>query len=144
MKTSLSTGYRYPFAFVAFGGHPSLWWMHFLKKGFYHCLLVLGNGREWIVIDPLRHYTDLILLKHIAIRDFFREKGYRLVNATPTVPKLSPARFRPCTCVETVKRFLGIETPFLFTPYQLFCHLTSKKGKFSLTKEKKCDIVGFS
>lgn len=130
MKTSLAVGYRYPFAFVAFGGQPTLWWMHFLKKGFYHCLLILGNGHEWIVIDPLRHYTDLILLKHITIRAFFRDKGYKLLRATPSIPKLTPARLRPYTCVETVKRFLGIEAPFLFTPYQLFCYLKLKKENF--------------
>ena len=127
MKTTLSSGVRYPFAYVAFGGQPTRWWMHFLKKGFYHCALVLGNGRDWILIDPLVHFTDLIVLRDINILDAFKNKEYRLIRTTPQIPKLTPVQFRPLTCVETVKRFLGIYQPKIWTPYQLFKFLFLKK-----------------
>jgi len=129
MKATLSEGYRYPFAYVAFGGRRTRWWMRFLKRGFYHCALVLGNGREWILIDPLVHFTDLIVLKNGDIREAFRQKGYRLIRTTPVIPSLTRTQFRPLTCVEVVKRFLGINQPFIWTPYQLFNFLFLKKGK---------------
>ena len=56
-------GYRYQKAVVGFGGRQTLWWMRFLKKGFYHCIIALGNDDEWVVIDPLLHFTDMIVLK---------------------------------------------------------------------------------
>ena len=127
MKTTLSEGYRYPFAYVAFGGRKTRWWMHFLKKGFYHCALLLGNGREWILIDPLVHFTDLIVLKNTAVRKVLKQNGYRLVRTTPAIPPVTNVQFRALTCVEVVKRFLGINQPKIWTPYQLFKFLFLKK-----------------
>ena len=127
MKTTQGHGYRYPFAYVAFGGRRTKWWMRFLKKGFYHCALVLGNGYEWILIDPLIHFTDLIILKNVSPVTVLKEKGYRLIRTTPAIPDLTNTQFRPFTCVETVKRFLGIDNRFIWTPYQLFCFLYLKK-----------------
>ena len=124
-----SVGYRFPFAWVAFGGEPTHWWTYFLKRGFYHCFVILGNGREWCIIDPVLHYTDFIMIKTRHVEDLFYNKGYQLVRTTPRLPTSGRFRLRPYTCVETVKRFLGIESPFLWTPYQLFCWLKSKKGK---------------
>lgn len=127
MNISISEGYRYPFAYVAFGGTKSHWWMNFLKKGFYHCALVLGNGREWVLIDPLVQITDLIVLKKAPVLDILKQKGYQLIQTTPCTPKSTRILFRPLTCVETVKRFLGINQPKIWTPYQLFKFLFLKK-----------------
>ena len=130
LKYILSVGYRPAFAYVAFGGLPTHWWTYFLKKGFYHCLLIIGNGREWCIIDPVIHFTDLIIVKTLHIEQFFIEKGYRLVRTTPQIPHKIKFHLRPMTCVETVKKFLGIESPYLWTPYQLFRFLMQKKENF--------------
>ncbi len=122
-----SIGYRLPFAFVAFGGTPTHWWTYFLKKGFYHCFLILGNGREWYIIDPVMHFTDFIIVKTHHIEKFFLNKGYQLIRTTPILPTRVRFFLRPCTCVETVRRFLGIQHPFLWTPHQLFSYLIKKK-----------------
>jgi hypothetical protein len=127
MKETLSQGYRYPFAYVAFGGTRTRWWMRFLEKGFYHCALVIGNGREWLLIDPLIHFTDLIMMKNAPVLDILRQKGYQLVRTTPVQPPLTKTQLRPYTCVETVKRFLGINKAKIWTPYQLFRFLNLKK-----------------
>ena len=129
IKSSYFQGYRLPFAYVAFGGHPTHWWTKFLKKGFYHCFLILGNGREWCIIDPVMHFTDFIIVKTQHIESFFLRQGYQLVRTTPHFPQKISFFLRPCTCVETVRRFLGIQAPNLWTPYQLFCHLIKKKEK---------------
>ena len=127
MKNIMAQGYRYPFAYVAFGGTKTRWWMRFLKKGFYHCALVLGDGRDWILIDPLGGFTDMIVLKNTAIIRILKMKGYRLIRTTPHMPQDIDIQLRPMTCVETVKRFLGIRRAEIWTPYQLFKFLFLKK-----------------
>ncbi|MGN1063139.1 MAG: hypothetical protein ACI4QM_02315 [Alphaproteobacteria bacterium] len=129
MKTTLLQGYRYPYALVGFGGTPRYWWMRFLKKGFYHCFVVLGNGYEWLLIDPLAHFTDAIILKNIDIKRALISKGYHVIRTTPRIPTCTNTQLMPSTCVETVKRFLGIKNRYILTPYQLFCFLSHKKGK---------------
>ena len=126
-KYAFSVGYRPAFAYVAFGGAPTHWWTYFLKKGFYHCFLILGDGREWCIIDPVLHFTDLIIVKTLHIESFFLDKGYQLVRTTPAIPQKIKFYLRPYTCVETVKGFLGISKPNLWTPHQLFCYLIKKK-----------------
>ena len=121
-------GFRYPYAIVGFGGRPLHWWTFFLKKDFYHCVLALGDGFNWIVIDPLLHYTDLLILKGVDIGACFKEKGYKILWVKPVIPPLKKRFLRPSTCVETVCRFLGIQHPFIWTPYQLY-HFLLKKGK---------------
>ena len=123
------SAYRFPFAYVAFGGNPTHWWTKFLKKDFYHCLLIMGNGFEWILIDPIWNYTDLIYIRNKNILSFFKEKGYCLVRTTPQLTSAQKGHFRPLTCVEIVKRFLGISNPKIWTPHQLYQFILSKKGK---------------
>ena len=123
------SAYRFPFAYVAFGGKPPHWWTKFLKKGFYHCLLILGNGYEWILIDPIWNYTDLIFIRNKKILSILDEKGYHLLRTTPQLSLNTKGHFRPLTCVETVKRFLGISNPKIWTPFQLFQFISTKKGK---------------
>ena len=123
IQTSIVNAYRFPFAYVAFGGNPTHWWTRFLKKGFYHCALLIGNGFEWILIDPVMHYTDLILMHQRHAPEILKNKGYLLVRTTLKMPKKVSFHFRPMTCVETVKRFLGLTNPKIWTPYQLFLYL---------------------
>ena len=129
MKNTKLTGYRYPFAYVGFGGEPRFWWMRLLKKGFCHCCVVLGNGYEWILIDTLSHFTDIIVLKNVDIKKALTNQGYQLIRTTPVIPNVSRAILMPFTCVEAAKRFLGIKNRFILTPYQLFKFLLKKKGK---------------
>ena len=103
--------------------------MRLLKKGFYHCFVVLGNGYEWILIDTLSHFTDIIVLKNVDIKKALTNQGYQLIRTTPVIPNVSRAILMPFTCVETAKRFLGIKNRFILTPYQLFKFLLKKKGK---------------
>ena len=119
-------GYRFEKAVVGFGGQPTLWWMLFLKKGFYHCFVALGRQNEWIIIDPLLHFTDVILVRDINIYSFFKKRGYRFVDVLLKEPQKIRLRVMPYTCVETVKRFIGVDKSFIFTPYRLFCYLNKK------------------
>lgn len=129
MKNNALKGYRYPYALVGFGGRPRIWWMKYLKKGFSHCFVVLGNGFEWILVDPLAHYTDVIVLKNVNVKGYLKSNGYKIIQTTPGIPNNTKPFLMPYTCVETVKRFLGIKNRLILTPYQLFLFLNRKKGK---------------
>lgn len=135
MKRDRCHGFRYSRAVVGFGGTPSLWWMRFLKKGFYHCVVALGSGRQWLLIDPLLHYTDAIMIDDGDAECFLRKQGYRTLRVRITEPRRR-FRLRPYTCVETAKRFLGLEAPHVWTPYQLFRFLI-KNRKIILDNDPK-------
>ncbi len=128
-------GYRFDKAVVGFGGQPTLWWMRFLKKDFYHCFVALGRGNEWLIIDSLLHFTDAIIVRTDDIRPFFTKRGYRFVEVGIKEPKRIRLRVMPYTCVETVKRFIGVEKWRILTPYSLFCYLNVKNRKKILDNE---------
>lgn len=119
-------GFRYTHAIIGFGGEATLWWMRFLKKNFYHCVIALGNGKDWILIDPLLNQTDLIVILDSDIETFLQLKGYKTIH---TEVKNPPRHFipMPYTCVETVKRFCGISDFKIWTPYQLYRFFSKKK-----------------
>ena len=116
-------------AWVIFSGQADMAWLKILKPGFRHCAVLLNDGRNWVTIDPLSNYTDVVV--HQVPVDFnlpgwMRDRGYVCVATTlKRTPK--PAPFALFSCVESVKRILGIHKRFIFTPWQLFCHLTKNE-----------------
>ena len=128
-KKKLGEAYRYPYAMVAFGGKKTYWWTRFLRKGFYHCLVLFGDGYEWIIVDPVLGFTDLIKVKNSNAEDTLENMGYTLLDVTVNLNYKKVNHLRPLTCVETVKRFLGITNPFIFTPYQLYKYIIDKESK---------------
>ena len=119
-------GYRYQRALVGFGGHPTFWWQHFLKKGFYHCLVALGEGKNWILLDPLAQCLDVLVLHDTQLKEYLTLRGYQVIETVVQEPRAHALRIRPFTCVETVCRILGLSEAFILTPYQLFKHLIKK------------------
>ena len=126
---------RYTEAVVGFGGEPTLWWMKFLKKGFYHCVVAVGSGNEWILIDPLIHCNDIVFLEISDVESFLNKNGYTTIRCKIEEPKKRSLSIVPYTCVETVKRFIGVKNCKIITPFQLFNYLNEKIGKKSLTFE---------
>jgi hypothetical protein len=62
---------------------------------------------------------------------FYREQGHRvLVGQRP--PPRTRRRFAlaPLTCVTVVKRLLGIDAPWVWTPWQLYTHLSGAERGF--------------
>ena len=123
MKQAKVRAVRFEKAIVGFGGEPTFWWMRFLKKGFYHCLLALGDGQFWVLIDPLSAQIDMIVLQQVDIESFLNKNGYRTLRVSVRNPVGHRLRIRPYSCVETVKKFLGIQRNSLWTPYQLYLFL---------------------
>jgi len=116
-----------PTAWVVFRGEAPLWWLRGLRPGFRHCLALLNDGRHWLVVDPLAPFTDVAVLDLPPDHDlpgWYRARGLTVVAAPVRRGLTRPAPWGPFTCVEAVKRLLGLHAPLVVTPWQLHRHLT--------------------
>lgn len=121
--------YRFSEYYIGFGGGKTYWWTKFLKKGFRHCFLMIKHNNKWLVIDHIMAYTDVAMIEGLNAAEGIKNKGYVAFKVKPNRDTNNKLHiFRPFTCVETVKHFLGISNPWIFTPYQLYKYL-KKKGK---------------
>lgn len=121
-------GFRFEYAIVGFGGTPTLWWMHFLKKGFYHCLVALKSQNEWLLVDPLIHCVDIVWIKKGNVHAYLKRHGYQTLDVKVTEPEKKTLQVVPFTCVEMVKRIIGVQKRSVFTPFKLFNYLKMKEG----------------
>jgi hypothetical protein len=126
-----STSYDTPRpAVVVFCGDASILWLRWLRPGFRHCFVAVQQSEFWIVCDSLAHRTDLTVLREQNPNDlaeWYKNTGLIAVQTTTRQAPLRLAPLRLFTCVESVKRVLGIHAPWVFTPWQLYRLLTEKK-----------------
>ena len=118
--------YRPHTTVVFFWGNKTHWWTRFLKKGYYHCFIVMDIGYDKrVLIDQVMNYTDFIVVQNdkYFIKNL-ADKGYTYaIMKQKFVWDRKKWHIRPFTCVEVVKNFLGISKPFIFTPYQLYKYI---------------------
>lgn len=111
---------------VVFTDQTDLWWLKFLRRGYRHCFVLIRFADIWITVDALAHKTEIM---RIDLPDVFtligwmESQGDRVVRV-PVIKgidkPLLPSLF---SCVESVKRVIGIRAPLVMTPWQLFNHL---------------------
>lgn len=115
---------------VVFSGKTDLSWLKMLKPGFRHCYVLLNDGQRWISYDPLSPHTEIIAHHHMPssfdLPGWLAARGQLPIPAKVRWNQARPAPFMLFTCVEAVKRVLGLHHFFIFTPWQLYRHLTSK------------------
>jgi hypothetical protein len=114
-------------ALVAFTGRTDLRVLRPLKPGFRHCFLVLPDRAQWLLYDPMAHATalqGLPLAPDTNVFDVLIAEGFLVVPARMHRAPCRPAPVAPFTCVEAVKRALGIHARRVVTPWDLFRHLT--------------------
>lgn len=116
-------------AIVVFG--PSqLGYLRMLKPGYQHCLVAVQAGGQWHLLDPLSNGTEFTLLGEATPREIiaaFRARGLDAVAAQRRPPVMSEMPISAYTCVEVVKRVLGIRARCVQTPWQLRCHLANAR-----------------
>lgn len=110
---------------VAFTGQTDMPCLRVLKPGFRHCFAVIREGDRWIALDPLANRMDVSV--HSAANGFdmprwLRSRGLTVIEAR-TENHARPAPLMPLTCVEAVKRILGLRARMILTPWQLYRHL---------------------
>lgn len=131
-------------AYVVFSDHTDLWYLQFLKRGFRHCFLIFHDGRHWISIDPLSNHVEWSVLYHLPLEfdvaAWVRVHGCTMIEAFVDTSHQKPAPLMLFTCVEFVKRFLGVHARFIQTPWQLYRFLKGSddpqsKGLISIKEE---------
>jgi len=113
---------------VVFSGATTIPWLRLLRPGFRHCFAVWCDGQRWLTYDPMAHGT------HIGVHDlpprfdmaaWYRAAGLRVASVRPYArpERPRPAPLAPFTCVEAVKRLIGLRHRRVLTPWQLWRHL---------------------
>lgn len=110
-------------ALVVFSGQTDLAWLRLLRPGFRHCFVVLGAPGGWVCINPLAHRTLVTVLPVAAdfdVAGWYRGQGLRVAETVVACPPCRSMPWRPFTCVEAVKRIIGLYDGSVLTPWQLF------------------------
>jgi hypothetical protein len=128
-------------AWVIFTGKTDINWLKILKSGFRHCFVLLNDGRNWISIDPLSAFTDIQIYHHIQsnfdLPEWLEGQGYIVQSAVIDHSHKRPAPWMVLTCVESVKRILGLHNRCVYTPWQLYKFLqTTSKINNQFTKKE--------
>lgn len=120
-------------AWVVFSGQTDVPWLRFLKPAFRHCFIVLNDNGSWVTVDPMMNHMDVKVHAHLPadfdLPRWLQSRGQRVIPAVLDRTKLKPAPWRPFTCVEAVKRILGLHERFVLTPWQLYRHLTQTPSR---------------
>jgi hypothetical protein len=127
-------------ALVVFVDECGLKWLQRLRRGYRHCFVAVRSGTSWVICDPLSHRTDLTVVGDFSTRqlaDWYRSPGLMVVQTHVLPAPLRPAPIRPYTCVEAVKRVLGMHAPWILTPWQLYRQLYRSETQQRLTSDFK-------
>lgn len=113
---------------VVFRDRTELAWLRWLARGFRHCAVVVRVGGDWVLIDSLSHSMCVGRfaaepMSRLAAR--YRAAGMIVVETRVRQAPAGLAPVLPLTCVEAVKRVLGIHAWTILTPRQLHRYLTA-------------------
>lgn len=110
---------------VAFSGRADLPWLRVLRPGFRHCFAAIADPAGWTLVDPLARRLVVQRLRVAPGFDlpaFWRRAGFRVLG--PFTP--APARrsllppLAPFNCVTACRRLLGLDRPWVLTPFGLY------------------------
>ena len=126
-------------AWVVFSGQADCRWLRILKPGFRHCMVLLHDGKRWLSVDPMLNHMELQVHETVP-EDFdfprwLQTQGQLVVRASVDHSKKIPAPLMFMSCVEVVKRVLGIHSRRIITPWQLYRYLkeqskTNRRAKW--------------
>lgn len=102
------------------------WLRRLLRPGFRHVFVALPAPGGWITVDPLSTRLEVAfhpLAADMDLAGWFRAQGHLVLPVPRQVPMPPRTLLAPLTCVSVAKRLLGIDAPFVLTPWQLYRHL---------------------
>ncbi len=113
-------------AVIAFTDARRPWWLRFFPRGFRHCFALVRDAGRWVVVNPMSHWTEISVLPEAAdgadAQDVVRalaQKNIRAAVCAVAEPARRTLPPTPFTCVEAVKRILGLRAPWVLTPAAL-------------------------
>lgn len=129
MKKNLFENSSFTKGWVVFEHDTSLWWLRFLRRGFRHCYVLLEFSRPdgmhfWLELNPMSNQTYAFIHNSALEIDYIsylkKQEYIHICQFDFEQSPLKCAPFSAFTCVEFVKRILGIHDFFIITPYQLY------------------------
>lgn len=118
----------FSYFYVVFQDETSLWWLRILKPGFRHCYILIPLGdNSYLELNPMSN--------QLFINIYHFPRGYDYISslkaaskqvvwvAMPQYTPMSAAPIGVFTCVEFVKRTLGLHDRKIMTPYALYKYL---------------------
>ena len=137
MRLDIFSPKTYDVCYVVFSDNTSLWWLKLLKPGFRHCYIILKikNSGLWVELNPYSNQTAVFIYEYPKGFDFLDYiKRSRKVILCPIEIAQAPLKCSPLsffTCVEFVKRVIGLHDCFIHTPWQLYKKILKIVGKSS-------------
>ena len=114
-------------ALVVFEDRDDARLLRLLRPGFRHCFCLTGAGRRWTLCDPIKSHLALAAVDGADVHELAGHltAGGRRVLRGPVAADAAVAwpGVRPITCVEIVKRLLGVRAAGVVTPRQLHRYL---------------------
>lgn len=114
-------------AWVVFSGYTEITWLRWLKPGFRHCFVILNDGQCWMSLDPLMNHTEVSVHHHLPaefdLPGWLESRGHKVIAAHVARDRARCAPLMLFTCVEAVKRILGLHNARVLTPWQLYRYL---------------------
>jgi len=100
-------------AVIVFDNSNTHWSSKFLSKEINHCYMCVIDRGRWIVMN--RSYTgvEMYYLDELPKGVYYRKVTIDRVSLLPCMP----------TCVGLIKHMLGIYSPIVQTPHQLYMRL---------------------
>jgi len=117
-------------ALVVFVGQTELKKLWVLKRGHRHCFALIEGRTGWAIYNPLSHYTEIETYPNLEadeIVGFYQGLGHTVVKTRVQDVAKKRAPLFPYTCVEAVKRALGIHARTVVTPWQLRRYLENNR-----------------
>ncbi|WP_339779922.1 hypothetical protein [uncultured Thalassospira sp.] len=118
-------------ALIVFADAPDKWFLRWLPAGFRHCFAVITTGEsgQWIYLNPASHQLQCELWQFSALFDpaaYYRGQGHCCVWVTLPDDAAKKVRLGMFSCVEVVKRLLGISAWYVMTPAGLYRYLVNR------------------
>lgn len=129
-------------ALVVFGNVTNVWILRILKRGFRHCFVVLQRNRKWIICSPFFDYLYIDIIEECTeeeLSSWYESQGFTVIKTQTIQPSYKLAPVRVLTCVEVVKRVLGVRARWINTPFQLYRYLVSERKKKIENERSKVD-----
>lgn len=122
-------------ALVVFSNNVRAGYLRLLKRGFRHCFVMLPQnerGTVWLSCDPLSNHMEIgahEIADGFDLTDWLRGQGCTVIDAPVNHSHKRAAPIMLLTCVEVVKRVLGIHKFGIFTPWQLYKFIKKQHPK---------------
>ena len=114
-------------ALVVFEDRSDARLLRWLRPGFRHCFCLTGGDRRWTLCDPLKSHLAIASIDGLTAADLALHLGVpgrRVLHGMLATADISAGPgLRPLTCVEIVKRLIGLPARSVITPYQLYRRL---------------------